>query len=80
MNAELEHLRIRLIATENLLMTKLAQAPDHQHELGREMATFVSPRPGFTQHPTIDSAAVPMVHLLDRARRFQGWVEGDALS
>ena len=77
---ELEHLHIRMIAMENLLITKLAQAPDEQLEMSREMAAFISPRPGFTHHPRTESAAAQMVHLLDRARHFQGWVEGEALS
>jgi len=80
MSTELEHLRIRMIAMENLLITILAQAPDQQLELGREMAAFISPRPGFTHHPRTVGAAAQMVHLLDRARHFQGWVDGDALS
>ncbi|MCY7307542.1 MAG: hypothetical protein LH632_15640 [Rhodoferax sp.] len=80
MNTELGHLRIRMIAMENLLITVLAQAPDQQLELGREMAAFISPRPGFTHHPTTVGAATQMAHLLQRARHFQGWVEGDALA
>ena len=80
MNTELEHLRTRMIAVENMLISILAQAPDQQLELGREMAAFISPRPGFTHHPRTEGAAAQMVHLLDRARRFQGWVEGDAHS
>jgi hypothetical protein len=79
-STELEHLRIRMIAMENLLITILAQAPDRQLELGREMAAYISPRPGFARHPRTVDAAAQIVHLLDRARPFQGWVEGDALS
>lgn len=79
-NTELEHLRVRIIAMENLLITILAQAPDQQLELGREMAAFISPRPGFTKHPKTVAAAAQMVRLLDRGRHFQGWVEGDDLS
>ena len=79
MSTELEHLRIRMIAMENLLITMLAQAPDQQLELGSEMAAFIAPRPGFTHHPRTVGAATQMVHLLHRARHFQGWVEGVAL-
>ena len=79
-NTELEHLRIRMIAMENLLITLLAQAPDRQLELGSEMAAFISPRPGFTHHPRTIGAAAQMIHLLHRARHFQGWIEGDVLS
>ena len=80
MNTELEHLRIRMIAMENLLIAILAQVPDQQLELGSEMAAFISPRPGFTHHPRTVQAAAQMVHLLRRGRHFQRWVEGDVLS
>ncbi|MBA3623084.1 MAG: hypothetical protein H0W48_01165 [Methylibium sp.] len=79
-NTELEHLHIRMIATENLLITLLAQASDRPRELGREMATYISPRPGFTDHPRTLCAAAQMVHLVERTRHFAGWVEGDVLS
>ena len=80
MNTELEHLRVRMIALENLMITVLAQAPDRQLELGGEMAAYISPRPGFTPHPRTVGAANRMAHLLDRARHFQGWVEGEELT
>ncbi len=80
MNTELEHLRIRMIAIENLLIAMLAQAPDRQLELGSEMAGFISPRSGFTHHPRTVGAAAQMAHLLRRGRHFQGWVEGDVLA
>ena len=70
-NTELDHLHIRMIAMENLLIALLAQASDLTHELGREMATYISPRPGFTKHPRTLAAAAQMVHLLERARHFQ---------
>jgi hypothetical protein len=60
MNTELEHLNIRLIAMENLPITKRAQAADQQHELGHEMAAFISPRPSFTRHSTTLGAAAQM--------------------
>lgn len=79
-DTELEHLHIRMIAMENLLIALLAQAPDQPRELAREMATFISPRPGFTHHPRTLGAAAQMVHLVERAWHFQGWVEGELLS
>lgn len=79
MNTELEHLRIRMIAMENVLIAMLAQAPDRQLELGREMAGFISPRPGFSHHPRTVGAPAQMAHLLRRDRHFQRWVEGDVL-
>jgi hypothetical protein len=49
-DAELVQLRIRVIALENLVISLLAQSPDRQLELVREMAAYISPRPGFTPH------------------------------
>ena len=80
MSTELEHLRVRVIALENLVISLLSQAPERPRALGREMATFISPRPGFTQHTRTLAAAAEMVHLVERAQHFQGWVEGGLLS
>jgi hypothetical protein len=57
-NAELVALHARVIALENLLISLLATASDKQLNLAREMAGFISPRPGFTHHPlTVHAAA-----------------------
>ena len=77
MNTELEHLHIRVIALENLLIAMLAQYPDRARDMAREMATFISPRPGFTRHHRTLGAAGRMLHVVERARHFQGWVESD---
>jgi len=69
-NAELVQLRIRVIALENLVITLLAEASDRQLDLAREMATYISPRPGFTRHPLTIQAAVQMIHLVERAGQF----------
>ena len=71
-NAELVQLRIRVIALENLVLALLAQGSDHQLAVAREMAAYISPRPGFTHHPLTISAATHMVELVDRAVHFQG--------
>ena len=42
---------VRVIALENILISLLATATDHQLKLIREMADYISPRPGFTAHP-----------------------------
>jgi hypothetical protein len=76
-NAEMEHLHIRVIALENLLIALLAQYPDRARLMAREMATFISPRPGFTRHHRTLGAAGRMLHVVERAQHFQGWVEGD---
>ena len=71
-NAELVQLRIRVIALENVVIALLAQAPDRQLDLVREMAAYISPRAGFTQHPLTVHAAAEMIHLVERALHFRG--------
>ena len=70
-NAELVQLRIRVIALENLLITLLAEGSDRQLEVAREMATYISPRPGFTQHPLTVRAADHINDMVDRALHFR---------
>jgi hypothetical protein len=68
---ELAQLRVRVVALENLVIALLAQAPDDQLLLAREMAIHISPRPGFTRHRLTLHAAGEMLSLVDRARRFR---------
>ena len=70
-NAELVTLRIRVIALENLMISLLATASDDQLRLAREMAGYISPRPGFTQHPLTIHGAAHMVNLVERAGQFR---------
>lgn len=70
-NAELIWLRIRVIALENLVIGLLSQASDQQLALAREMAAYICPRPGFTQHPLTIHAASQMVQLVERASCFR---------
>ena len=70
-NAELVTLRIRVIALENLMISLLATASDDQLRLACEMAGYISPRPGFTQHPLTIHAAAHMVDLVQRANHFR---------
>lgn len=70
-NAELVRLRVRVIALENLMIALLAQASEKQLGLAREMATFISPRAGSTQHPLTIHAAGQMNDLVDRAFHFK---------
>ena len=70
-NAELVQLRIRVIALENLVISLLAQSPDRQLDLVREMAAYISPRPGFTPHHLTIRAAAEMIHLVERAGHFR---------
>ena len=69
--AELGAMHIRLIALENLVISLLVAASDQQLEQAREMARYISPRPGFTQHPLTTHAAAHMVDLVERAVRFR---------
>jgi hypothetical protein len=70
-NAELVQLRVRVIALENLVISLLAQSPDRQLDLVREMAAYISPRPGFTPHHLTIRAAAEMIHLVERAGQFR---------
>lgn len=70
--AELVQLHIRVIALENIVIALLAQAPESQLALAREMATFISPRPGFTPHTLTIAAADEMLSLVNRAAPFRG--------
>ena len=54
-NAELVQLRVRVIALENLAIALLAGASDRQLDLAHEMAAYISPRPGFTQHSLLST-------------------------
>jgi hypothetical protein len=71
-NAEVVQLRVRVIALENLVISLFAEASDRQLDLAREMAAFISPRPGFTHHPLTIHAATQMIDLVDRAGHFRG--------
>ena len=70
-DAELIQLRIRVIALENLMIMLLAEGSDRQLDLAREMAAYISPRPGFTHHPLTTQAAAHMVDLVDRAIHYR---------
>jgi hypothetical protein len=69
-NAELVQLRIRVVALENLVITLLADAAQRQRDQAREMAHYISPRPGCTPHPVTIHAAAQMIHLVERAAHF----------
>ena len=73
-NAEMVALRVRVIALD--LISLLATATGHQLKLIREMADYISPRPGFTAHPLTIHAAEHMVDLVDRSMRFRTQGEG----
>ena len=66
-NAELVQLRVLVIALENLMIALLADGSDRRVEVVREMAAYISPRPGFTHHPLTTHAAAHMIDLVQRA-------------
>ena len=70
-NAELVQLRIRVIALENIMIAVLAEGSDRQLQVAREMAEYISPRLGFTQHPLTIQAADHMTDLVNRAIHFR---------
>ena len=70
-DAELIQLRVRVIALENLMIMLLAEGSDKQLALAREMATYISPRVGFTHHPLTLEAAAHMDDLVDRAIHYR---------
>lgn len=70
-NAELVQLRVRVIALENMVIAMLADASPERQALVREMASYISPRPGYTPHALTIHAAGQMRNLVDRADRFQ---------
>jgi len=72
-NAELVQFQIRVIALENLVIALLAQAREPQLDLARDMAAYISPRPGFTPHRLTIHAAAEMISLVDRASKFRIW-------
>lgn len=70
-NTELVQLQTRVIALENLVIALFAQSSAAQLALARDMAAFISPRPGFTPHPLTIHAAAQMLHLVQRSGHFQ---------
>ncbi len=73
-DAELEALHVRVIALENLVIALLTAASDRELEAAREMASYISPRPGFTRHPLTLHAAGHLTDLIERAARFRSKV------
>jgi len=70
-DAEFEALHVRIIALENLVISLLAASSDREREHAREMASYISPRPGFTRHKLTTHAAAHMNDLIERAFRFR---------
>jgi hypothetical protein len=70
-DAEDGNIKVRLIALENLVVALLSEAPESQSELVREMARFISPRPGMTPHRLTIEAARNMLAMIERAAHYR---------
>jgi hypothetical protein len=70
-NVELVALRVRVIALENMMLALLANASERQLDLAREIAAYIAPRPGFTQHPLTLRGAAHMIDLIERSAHFR---------
>lgn len=74
-NAEFVQLRIRVIALENVVIALLLQADEACSSRVREMATYISPRAGFTHHPLTLQAAAQMESLAERSARYRSMAD-----
>lgn len=70
-DAEFNALHVRVIALENLVIALLAATPGQELAVARKMASYISPRPGFTLHPLTVHAAGHITGLIERAARFR---------
>ena len=70
-DAEDGNLVIRLISLENIIVALLADAPESQSQLVRDMANYISPRPGKTPHRLTVEAARNMLALVERAEQYR---------
>jgi hypothetical protein len=70
-NSELVHLRIRVIALENLMIAVLSQSTAWQLDMADAMAAHIAPRSDAAPHPLTEQAAHHMNELVRRAYRFR---------
>ncbi|MDQ6680696.1 MAG: hypothetical protein M3Y67_07000 [Pseudomonadota bacterium] len=70
-NTEVEHLRARIVALESVTVAMLATASEGQLALVREMAKYIAPRPGSTQHPLTRDACFQIISLVERAEQLR---------
>ena len=70
-DVEIVQLRVRIIALENLVIALLANSSDRAHVTARQMADYISPKPGATQHRLTTHAATHMIDLLERSNHFR---------
>lgn len=69
-DAELIHLRVRVIALENVVIALLATGTARQQALASEMAETIRPREGAVAHPLTLEAANLIDGLIQRSRHF----------
>lgn len=71
-DAEDGNLVVRIIALENIIVALLADAGEDQSQRIRDMAGYITPRPGKTPHRLTTEAARNMLALVDRAAHYKG--------
>ena len=70
-DVEIVQLRVRVIALENLIIALLAHSSAHVQLTAREMADYILPKLGATQHRLTTHAATHMIDLLERSNHFR---------
>lgn len=71
-HAELVQMRIRMIATENLILAILSEASEEVRQSVRDRAVEIAPRRGSSDHPLTHFAQKEMLSMLARAERREG--------
>lgn len=69
-DVELIHLRVRVIALENVVIALLATGTARQQALASEMAEIIRPREGAVAHPLTLEAANLIDGLVQRSQHF----------
>ena len=66
---DIEHLHVRVIALESLVIGLLAGGSDAQRDFARNMAGYIAPQPGSTPHPLTTRASHQMLNSIERAEQ-----------
>ena len=66
---DLQHLQVRVIALESLVIALLAGVSDAQRDLARNMAVYIAPQPGSTPHPLTTRASHQVLNSIERAEQ-----------
>ncbi len=70
-DVELAHLRIRVMALENLIVTLLANAADGQRDRARDMAINIDQSAASTRYPPTTTVATGMFDLIEQAEHLR---------